>query len=109
MRYALRRGMCPVGSAEGVIHINITKRSKLLREFGIVFLFFLVVSQILQKKDLTGLQGIDRLVYFFAYTIFDKKDAVIFDFSLSERGSFFAGPHRLFTMRRNILQLFDLS
>ncbi len=56
MGHALGRGVGPVHSAECVRHVDVRHRGQFLGEVGVVFLLFLVETQVLQQHDLPGLQ-----------------------------------------------------
>src|ERR671923_202033 len=55
--------MLPVGSAEGIVDINVCKRRQLFAKLRVVCLLFLVKAQVFQKRDVArvhpGYFGLD--------------------------------------------------
>ena len=46
-----------MGSAKGIVDVDLAERGKLSGKFWIVLLFFVVEAQIFQQQDMRGLQG----------------------------------------------------
>jgi hypothetical protein len=56
-RPTLSGGVGPVGGAESVVAVDVSKAGKLLRELRVVLLLLLVEAYILEERHVTRLQG----------------------------------------------------
>ncbi len=61
VRYAFRRGMCPVSGSKSIVDENVRKRCQLPRKFGIVGLFARVETHVLEQQHRAGFKPVDGL------------------------------------------------
>ena len=61
--------MSAVGNTESIVYSNVSQSSQLLCKLRIILLFFLVITEILKKQDLTRLQISSSLLCLRTYTI----------------------------------------
>ena len=63
MRHPLGGGMCSVGCAEGIVHIDIAVGGKSLCIIRVVGLFVRVEAHILKKKHFASLEGLNLFLH----------------------------------------------
>jgi len=64
--------MGPVCGAKGIIDINIAKLSQFGCKIRIILCFFLVISQVLQQKDISLVEGLNGIFNGFSDAVINK-------------------------------------